>query len=935
MKVSGAIKSVIHGVTTNNLINSDSRHWKRNDNVITRPDEGLTKRPPLEHVADIGATLGTGEFVKEFIIHDVSYFLIVRKSPLALSVYREDGTEFTVTDLVDDGYLDTVEEDDLKLAVHGELVFLVNNKTTVLMETSTETFAENSLLYIRSPIEKDSVVKVSAVDNLGDRITKSITVPGTVLGTAPDKIATQISNAFDAEATFNCVSAGAVVQFVRTDGAYSQVTVESEFGTAQDEIVVLNGEVESFDHLPKWSFHNNRQTVKPKNVAEGNAVYMRAVAESYKDEEDALADPTIVWPTALWEDLDFSWYKGNTKLGGNPTDITAYHYLEYRSADETAIYYQGAKVERLVIAYLSPHDEIDMSRVTNYFLLKFDSNPGWYQFQAEYIRTALAATPQVEVSKRILSYEGSYTWFSYDISGASPHVHSTLYDVWFGQAGEYPAVSTTLIQVRWIEHAEPYLDADIDRETMPHVLQPLPGNEFAYQSVDWDDRRAGDEETNPVPKFINNTIEDIAIYQNRLACLTNDEVVMSASGNVFHFFRDTVTQLLDKHPINIRSTSAKSPKLNFFVYHNRDLLITAGRQQYKISGDVSLTPQTASMQATTSYNSSETVEPISVGEHVYLPSHHGEYLNLNRYIGSEQNFTPDSASNITQHARKYITGTVDRLAGMPNHGLLFAASSTGDTIFVCNYDTDVSRTEDTRFAWFKWNDFTSANYEIRAIAATKNKLSVVIDVPTLGLSMLEFDTDAGADKKYLDYQQTHTAVNTTITVGTTYGIPEAQIVAVQGTGCPEPGDYVTITDLTAGVLTLDTDMEGGTVYVGREFNVYAEPNMLTIRDEGGTVNSPANLRLQKFWLRFVNTGVCNATEQSPFDTYDDQEFSGVISNSLDAITDTAVTTEDDFKVGFKQKADVGTLLIHVKSWLPMTISQVDWVGNYTSRGRRF
>jgi hypothetical protein len=201
--------------------------------------------------------------------------------------------------------------------------------------------------------------------------------------------------------------------------------------------------------------------------------------------------------------------------------------------------------------------------------------------------------------------------------------------------------------------------------------------------------------------------------------------------------------------------------------------------------------------------------------------------------------------------------------------------------------------------------------------------------------MLKMNMDVGCDHKYLDFQKEFTSVNTTVNVGTTYGVGYSDIVVVQGEGCPEPGDYVDTVSLVSGTLTLDTDMEGGTVYVGREFTARYIPNLVTIRDEGGTVKTTANLRLRQFILSLVDTGICDATEQSPYDTYDTQEFTGVISNSLDAITDTAITTEDKFKIGFQQKADNGTLLITSKSWLPMTIAQVDWRGNYTSRGRRF
>lgn len=307
---------------------------------------------------------------------------------------------------------------------------------------------------------------------------------------------------------------------------------------------------------------------------------------------------------------------------------------------------------------------------------------------------------------------------------------------------------------------------------------------------------------------------------------------------------------------------------------------------------------------------------------------------MSKYDGSNRNLAPDSADNITQHARKFIDGTMTKMHGLPNHGLIFMHDSTGSDMFVCNYDTEMSREEDRRIAWLKWNDLTDKTYRIRSLSTSKNLLVAAVDT-SLGLQLLKFNMDAGSDHKYLDYQSEFTSVNTTVTVGTDYGVSEADIVVVQGTGCPSPGDYVGVTSLVAGVLTLDTDMVGGTVHVGREFTVQLEPNLLQIRDESGYVNNAADLRINQFILDLVDTGIMTAQEQSPYDTYDEQEFSGIISNSPDAITDTAVTTTDKFIAGFRQKANIGTILLKSKSWLPMTLTQVEWKGNYTSRGRRF
>ena len=962
MRVSAAIKSLIHGVTTDNKVNADPRYMAEQINTITRVDEGLTKRPPAEFVADMGATLGAGEFTKQFIIHDVAYFLTYRTT--GFTVTREDGVEFSVQDNSSDDYLDGITEEDLKLTVHGELVFLLNNKTTVVMQPNDDVYITNSMLFIKAPIEQATNVTVNAVDHTDARVQISITVPSTLYGTAPDNVAAQIAQALDAAPNLSATSAGAVVQVVRTDGEYCDLTVDADVGI-KGFFVAMNGSVESFDDLPRYAYHGAITRVLPENASVGNAVYMKAWAEGIKDTEDAGSPPSPVWPSPDFSNLEFKWYKpvpgdlNPAPLVGDPVDGTKNHFLRWTATHQnggTPLTMNGGDVYRITVQSFAgysnwvPADGIDLDTCDIRLTIEYYDNDTLCTASfpvpdggSNTVRFSLASDNTTTIQSSVVT-EGSSSacdpaktiYYTSDLNTevGQKFYSGNSYNVWVDATATQPTVQTGLILINWRETALPGVEEEIDWTTMPHVLQPLDASNFVFNAANWEDRRAGDNDTNPVPRFIGNVIEDIIIFQNRLTILTNDEVVASETNNVFHFFRDTVTQLLSKHPVNIRSTSANSSKLRFFVYHNRDLLITAGRQQYKIDGSIAFTPQTGSMQLTTSYNSSETVEPISIGDVVYLPNHHGNYLHLNRYEGSSRNLATDSADSITQHVRKYIDGTVNHLAGLPNHGLLFASASDGTDVFVCNYDTNTSRAEDKRFAWFKWSGFTSDTYTIASMATSKNTLLLAINTTT-GLHMLKVDADVGSEKVYLDFQKTFTSVTTTVDVGTEYGIPEADLIVVQGEGCPSPGDYVGITSLVAGVITLDEDMTSGEVYVGQEFNVQAIPNLVTVRDEGGHVNNAANLRIRKFEVRVINTGKLTATERSPYDTYETQEFTGLVSGSLDAITDQEATTTDVFKVGFKQHADVGTLLIESKSWLPMTISQIDWVGNYKSRGRRF
>lgn len=935
MRVSGAIKSVLYGVTTNNLENANPNHMLDQVNVLPRIDTGLTKRPATEQVEYMGAVLAADdtEFVKDFVIHDVAYFLVYRTGG-AMTVFREDGTEYTVTDAALDGYLDSVTEDDVAITVHGEQVYIVNKTKTVEMETSAEIIISNSQLVVKKAVPNGAIITVKYSDIGGVRRSVTHVVPATgTAGTAVDVIAAAIAAAINTAASpgVSAASGGGTVQILRTDSTYAGVTTSCSFG--DDEYFThMNGQVDNFTDLPRITYHRATAKVLTPGSEEVDPVFMKALAEDTVDELASAPGAPDPWPAAaFFTNGNFHWMTpgGTPNPSGNSYTSTYSDLAWYPPAG--TVFWNGYEIQRIELAHWI--SSISQIQVRPQLIAASFA----YTLLDGYLRFAEASAPNDTVhDSEMVGFstwyiDGSISDITYD-AGLSPYPYGLLN----GWKDVYETTTLMLprIHCRWVETNEPGVKTNLSASTMPHVLTPLNDTEFTWNAATWDARRAGDNTSNPIPRFVNKTIEDITVFQNRLCFLVDDEFIASASGNVLNFFRDTVTQLLSKHPVNLRSTSKDSSKFNYFVEHNRDLMITAGRQQYKITGEIPLTPGTGSLQLTTSYNAAEHVAPISLGNSVYIPSVQGNYLNVARYNGSVGSLNPDTADSITAHARQYIDQNVNSLAGLPNHGLIFANYSLGGDLYVCNYDTDMTREEDKRYAWFKWNDWCSdSTATIRAIATTKNKLMLVIN-STTGLFLLKAELDTVESPHYMDFIQTATSVTTTINVGTEYPLLEADLKLVQGTGCPRPGDEVGVTSYVGGVITLDENMTSGTVYVGKEWTCQARPNLLTIKDEGGYVNHSARLNIGRFTISVQQTGPLSATPESQHDTYSAQEFTGLVSGDLDSITDEEARVTEQFVVGFKQKANEGSLLITSKSWLPMTITQIDWVGNYSSRGRR-
>ena len=112
------------------------------------------------------------------------------------------------------------------------------------------------------------------------------------------------------------------------------------------------------------------------------------------------------------------------------------------------------------------------------------------------------------------------------------------------------------------------------------------GTDFTLRAMKMADRKAGDDNSNPLSSFVGQFISNVFFFRNRLGFLSGDNVIMSESGLggldstgqlEFNFARTTVTSLLDSDPIDVsvvrslvtNSISTKVPRKPCVVFRQR------------------------------------------------------------------------------------------------------------------------------------------------------------------------------------------------------------------------------------------------------------------------------------------------------------------------------------------------------------------------------
>src|SRR5699024_917367 len=107
-------------------------------------------------------------------------------------------------------------------------------------------------------------------------------------------------------------------------------------------------------------------------------------------------------------------------------------------------------------------------------------------------------------------------------------------------------------------------------------------------------RSAGDDDNNPLPKFIGYGITGISSYQSRLVILNGSYVNLSKTTDYSEYMRTSVTELLVDDPIEIASAASSSAQYEYAIPYNKDLVLIAQGQQAVIPANATvLTPKTA------------------------------------------------------------------------------------------------------------------------------------------------------------------------------------------------------------------------------------------------------------------------------------------------------------------------------------------------------
>jgi hypothetical protein len=288
-----------------------------------------------------------------------------------------------------------------------------------------------------------------------------------------------------------------------------------------------------------------------------------------------------------------------------------------------------------------------------------------------------------------------------------------------------------LQQGRWVECVGYEQRYAFDKSTMPVALirdfDENASPSFRLEPVEWADRAAGDDQSNPFPSFLGNPINDIFLFRNRLGFLSGENAIFSEAGEYYNFFRTTTAALLDTSPIDVQASTNKVSILRSATPYHEKLILFSDQTQFILDGEPFLSPRTVTLSPANEVVSIPGVNPVVAGGSMYFPFLRAGFSGIGELKPSTTEADVLESSDSTAHIPKYIAGNITKLVAATNEDVICAITDTTTeaVLYVYKYFQN-SQNQKIQSAYSKYL-FGSANDYIHDISFIANTLYLIIN----------------------------------------------------------------------------------------------------------------------------------------------------------------------------------------------------------------
>lgn len=502
---------------------------------------------------------------------------------------------------------------------------------------------------------------------------------------------------------------------------------------------------------------------------------------------------------------------------------------------------------------------------------------------------------------------------------------------------KYDAATTA-----WVEHVYPPDYKKLDPATMPHTLtrDEITGA-WEWKQMDWNARNVGDIISTPDPEFVGRTIRDIFFFRGRIGMISDESVTFSQAGDLFNFFPDKATGVLDADPVELTAQTNRVNYLRHALPFRKVLFATSDAQQFEIGADTIFTPRTASMTATTAYQIDPMCPPLGLGDQLYFAGKAGGSALIYEYFFDADTLS-NTADDVTKHVLGYLPQDLAMIAGSTSAQRLYVLPDTArHTVYV--YSFFWSGREKVQSAWSRLVLGDESDTRISAVAVMRDFLYLVLKRgDQIVLEKLPVETEAAFTglgfAPLVDRRASLTGVYDPVNDWTTWTTPykhQGDLTIVLGAGHEgQAGAIVApLTYPTDTTVRATGDFAAAPAFVGKPYELLVKLSRQYPRDDKqeGQAKTTGRFQMRRITFAYKDTGyfeVRVAPEARPERLF---KFTGrILGEENNAVGVPAVAKEGTFRVQVLSRADTAGIVISNPSPYPTVITSATYDGLYTN-----
>ncbi|ATN92933.1 tail protein [Ralstonia phage RPSC1] len=493
----------------------------------------------------------------------------------------------------------------------------------------------------------------------------------------------------------------------------------------------------------------------------------------------------------------------------------------------------------------------------------------------------------------------------------------------------------------WVETVAPGIIHKLDPATMPHAMVRRADGVFELRQLSWQSRPSGDNDSSPMPSFVDNTINDVFFFRNRLGLLSGENVILSGSGKFFDFFPKSVVATGDSDPIDVAVSHTRVSTLNHAVPFAEELLLWSDQTQFVLRADGVLSSKSVKVDQSTEFESAIHARPVAAGRGVYFAAPRASFSSIRRYYAVQDVSAVKNAEDVTSHVPSYVPNGVFHLGSSTTENIVVVLTAGApNKLFLYKYlymDEQLAQQ-----SWSHW-DF-GRGVRVFGAEMVGSKMYLMLSTEAgLYLESIEFTQNT----KDVDYEPYRTYVDRKARLlGLTYtpddNTTRASLAAVYGT-IPAYGSYWVIDDLgrclkfdppqngwhnQGGILEMPGDWSARTLVVGEAytFTYQFSKFLIKVQDQMGIRSEDTGrLQIRRAWVNHNNSGAFTVTVCGKY-TY---TMTG--KHMGDYVIGSPANDTDQFRFPIMANVDRCAVIVSSDNPTPLALIGGGWIGNYYKR----